>query len=183
MLTKNYNFGQLVELLCVIGQVAPDSRSTFVSRIMQLQRLGFPDGVNVGHGKRMRYSFVEIYKLAIAFEILATGVTPRISLNAIRENWEIIFESIENFFDKNSNEKCPNFPEKVIVMRPSCSDFAVCTGLIFQTVELPNLISVILKSSENRDRGCLVVIRIYTIFRRIEGYLIGQNSVAGELLR
>ena len=170
MTAKSYTFRQLVDFLCVIGQVAPESKSTFVSRLMQLQRLGFPDGVNVGHGVRMKYSIVEIYKLALAFEILATGLPPRVTLSAIRENWDVICGCIETFFDQAGSDNFDSLLEIVILMMPNCSDFTVCSGLIMQIVDFSNLADVLSNSSEISGRSGFVVIRLHNLLRRIEKY-------------
>lgn len=174
---KTYTFRQLVDFLCVVGQVAPESKSTFVSRIMQLQRLGFPDGVNVGHGVRMKYSIVEIYKLALAFEILATGLPPRVTLSAIRENWDLIDGCIETFFDQATSDNFKSPSEIVILMMPGCSDFTVCSGLVLQIVDFSGLFDVLSNSSEISGRSGLVVVRLHNLLRRIEKYSDNHLSI------
>lgn len=68
--------------------VHPDKFATFRSRMKQLQRLEFPAGVNIGRGVRMTYTAEHLLQLAVAFEVMGTGVAAKAATELVSEYWD-----------------------------------------------------------------------------------------------
>jgi len=67
--------------------VHPDKIGTFRSRMKQLQRLEFPAGVNIGRGVRMTYTAEHLLQLAVAFEVIGTGLAAKAATDLVSEHW------------------------------------------------------------------------------------------------
>lgn len=70
--------------------VLADDLPKFRARIKQLQRLGFPEGVNVGRGVRMPYELVHLIQLAVAFELLDCGLPAKFVTESVARGWDRI---------------------------------------------------------------------------------------------
>lgn len=68
--------------------VHPDKISTFRSRMKQLQRLEFPVGVNIGRGVRMTYTAEHLLQLAVAFEVIGTGLAAKAATDLVTTYWD-----------------------------------------------------------------------------------------------
>ena len=67
--------------------VPPDDLGKFRARLKQLQRLGFPDGVNIGRGARMPYSEHHLIQLAVALEVMNCGVPAKFATDVVSRLW------------------------------------------------------------------------------------------------
>jgi hypothetical protein len=68
-------------------RIDPDRMGTFKSRIKQLQRLGFPEGVNIGRGEKMVYNASHLFQLATAFELIGAGLPADRATKIVTHNW------------------------------------------------------------------------------------------------
>lgn len=82
------SYRQLEVILAAYLNVHPDKIGTFRSRMKQLQRLEFPAGVNIGRGVRMTYSAEHLLQLAVAFEVIGTGLAAKAATDLVSEFWE-----------------------------------------------------------------------------------------------
>lgn len=82
------SYRQLEAILAAYLNVHPDKVATFRSRMKQLQRLEFPMGVNIGRGVRMTYSAEHLLQLAVAFEVIGTGVPAKAATELVSQYWE-----------------------------------------------------------------------------------------------
>lgn len=80
-------YRQLEAILAAYLGVHPDKVSTFRSRMKQLQRLEFPHGVNIGRGVRMTYTAEHLLQLAVAFEVLGTGLAAKAATDLVSSHW------------------------------------------------------------------------------------------------
>jgi hypothetical protein len=67
--------------------VAEADRARFLGRIKQLQRLGFPEGVNIGRGEKLDYTLRHLFQMAVAFELINSGITAKPATRIVSENW------------------------------------------------------------------------------------------------
>lgn len=88
MTRVKFSFGALEQSLAVGFRIPPDDFPKFRARIKQLQRLGFPDGVNIGRGAKMPYSTEHLLKLGTAFALLDTGLTAKLVTERVEGDWE-----------------------------------------------------------------------------------------------
>lgn len=81
------SYRQLEATLAAYLNVHPEKIGTFRSRMKQLQRLEFPVGVNIGRGVRMTYSADHLLQLAVAFEIIGTGLAAKAATDLVTKYW------------------------------------------------------------------------------------------------
>ena len=81
------SYRQLEATLAAYLNVNPDKIGTFRSRMKQLQRLEFPAGVNIGRGVRMTYSAEHLLQLAVAFEVIGTGLAAKAATDLVNQFW------------------------------------------------------------------------------------------------
>ena len=53
-----------------------------------LQRLELPAGVNIGRGVRMTYSAEHLLQLAVAFEVIGTGLAAKAATDLVNQFWD-----------------------------------------------------------------------------------------------
>lgn len=82
------SYKRLEATLLAHFQINPDKASTFKSRIKQLQRLGFPPGVNIGRGAKMEYSATHLFKLVTALELISAGIPADRATKIVSSDWE-----------------------------------------------------------------------------------------------
>lgn len=81
------SYRQLEATLAAYLGVHPDRLGTFRSRLKQLQRLEFPAGVNIGRGTRMNYGTEHLLQLAVAFELIGTGMPAKTATQTVLQYW------------------------------------------------------------------------------------------------
>lgn len=82
------SFKQVVAILKDVNGIHADRQSAFESRLKQWQKMGFPDGVNVGKGTRASYGAKQVYQLAICLALLEIGMTPERAHEVVRLGWK-----------------------------------------------------------------------------------------------
>lgn len=111
------SFGGLERALVTALRVDPDRTETFRARLKQLQRLGFPPGVNVGRGTKMSYSTEHLVQLMFAFEMISTGIPAKTATEMVIQGWPRISSACRDMGDFN-----PLFgrrpPEVFVLFRP-----------------------------------------------------------------
>lgn len=97
------SFATLEATLAVHFGIRPDDYGKFRARIKQLQRLGFPPGVNVGRGTKFDYSIENFLQLAIAFELMNCGLTGKLVTDIVVEHWSKIAAGIWVAHERDPN--------------------------------------------------------------------------------
>lgn len=87
-------FGQVTDILMLANGIPEERRATFVSRLKQWQKMGFPERVNVGRGVKVGYGASQLYQLALHMRLLALGLTPERAQRVIRAAWPRLVGSI-----------------------------------------------------------------------------------------
>ena len=83
-------YRELESALAKLIGVYPDKRPRFQARLKQLQRMGFPEGVNAGKSARADYRAEQLFKLAFVLELLQIGITPERAISFVRSWWDKI---------------------------------------------------------------------------------------------
>lgn len=81
-------FGQVVDVLAAANGLHPEKRDTFIARLKQWQKAGFPAGVNVGKGARAKYGATQVFQLALLMRMLAMGLPPERAQEIILIGWD-----------------------------------------------------------------------------------------------
>ena len=81
------SYRQLEACLQDFLSVHPDSVPTLRARIKQLQRMGFPEGVNSGRGIKVTYSGEQVFQLATAFELISSGLSAEQAKKVVMGFW------------------------------------------------------------------------------------------------
>lgn len=82
------SYADVENVLAGLHRIADDKRVAFRARLKHLQRLGFPEGVNTGTGKRVSYTLSMLFQLALAMELTQVGLAPKRIVKIINLNWE-----------------------------------------------------------------------------------------------
>lgn len=83
-------YRELEAVLAKLIGVYPDRRPRFQARLKQLQRMGFPEGVNAGRSARAEYRADQLFKLAFVLELLQIGITPERAISFVQTWWDKI---------------------------------------------------------------------------------------------
>jgi hypothetical protein len=83
-------FGQIEAILATMEGVHEDRRGAFHSRLKQWQKMGFPQGVNVGRGVRAPYGANQLFQLVYMVELLRVGLTPDRAIETVIAAWDTI---------------------------------------------------------------------------------------------
>ncbi|NJC06857.1 hypothetical protein GGQ97_002650 [Sphingomonas kaistensis] len=86
-MSVEFDFREVEEVLQRLNRIAESKRVAFRGRIKHLQRLGFPRGANTGTGTRVRYTFPMLLQLALATELMQTGMSPVRIVQTINWSW------------------------------------------------------------------------------------------------
>lgn len=74
--------------------IPEERRETFVSRLKQWQKMGFPEKVNVGRGVKVGYGASQLFQLVLHMRLLAFGLTPERAQRVVRSAWQRLSASI-----------------------------------------------------------------------------------------
>lgn len=87
-------FGQVEAILATMEGVHDDRRGALQSRLKQWQKMGFPEGVNVGRGVRATYGADQLFQLVYMVELLRVGLTPDRAIETVTAAWDTIRSGI-----------------------------------------------------------------------------------------
>ncbi len=82
-------FSQVETTLASHLGVKEQHRDKFRARLKQLQRSGWPTGVNTG-GKRPKYEARQLLELALVLELLECGISPERAVRLIEGWWDSV---------------------------------------------------------------------------------------------
>ena len=87
-------FGQVTDILMLANAIPDERKATFVSRLKQWQKMGFPEGVNVGRGVRVSYDATQLFQLALHMRLLVIGLTPERAQLIVTAAWKEFRSSV-----------------------------------------------------------------------------------------
>ena len=87
-------FKEAAFVLSFANGITIENMQAFHSRMKQWQKMGFPDGVNVGRGVRAEYGATQIYQLAIMLKLMRVGLTPERAQHVVKAAWITFKDSI-----------------------------------------------------------------------------------------
>lgn len=74
--------------------ISEDRAGAFRSRLQHLQRLGFPEGVNTGRGKRAAYEWRHVIQLMVGLDLIDLGLTPDAAVHLVKRNTPKLTEAV-----------------------------------------------------------------------------------------
>lgn len=166
---RYFTFKEVFDFLCEIGSIGNERKATFCSRLQQLQRLGFPVGVNVGQGKKMKYSRAHVFQIAFAFEMFAVGLAPRVVIETTNNVWS----SFTKNFQKNnesSDLEMEIMLETKVLLSPKVLDFAIFDGFEIVIEDAISIASRVSDICNNLHRCGIVIINSGRIFEKVESF-------------
>lgn len=83
-------FREVETALAHLIGVHPGKRPRFQARLKQLQRMGFPEGINAGKTARATYTGGHLFQMAVVLELLQIGITPERAIRFSRTWWDMI---------------------------------------------------------------------------------------------
>jgi len=87
-------FAQAQFALGFVAQIAPERVEAFESRLKQWQKMGFPEGVNVGRGTKAAYGATQTFQLLFLLKLLQVGLTPDRAQRVVLAGWEAFKDAI-----------------------------------------------------------------------------------------
>lgn len=70
--------------------IVTDHEKAFRGRLQHLQRLGFPEGVNTGKGKKAIYGWKQFIQLSLVLDLIDLGIAPDAATTMIKSHWGYI---------------------------------------------------------------------------------------------
>jgi hypothetical protein len=98
-MTFELSSDRVAETLALLHEIGADKRVAFRARLKHFQRLGFPEGVNVGKGKSAKYGAGHVITLALALELAELGLTPERIVTLIRGDYFPVFAAVKGSTD------------------------------------------------------------------------------------
>lgn len=99
-------FSQVADILMLANNIPEERRGTFVSRLKQWQKMGFPTGVKgVGRGVKVSYGADQLYQLALHMRLLVLGLTPERAQRMICSAWDRLADAIVVTALRRANEE------------------------------------------------------------------------------
>lgn len=87
-------FAQAQFALAFVSQISPKRADAFEARLKQWQKMGFPEGVNVGRGVRASYGATQVHQLLFMMKLLQVGLTPERAQKVVLSGWPAFKDAI-----------------------------------------------------------------------------------------
>lgn len=114
--------------------VGPERAVAFRGRLQHLQRLGFPDGVRTGSGKKAGYGWKQVIQLMVALDLIDLGFTPDTAIRRVKGNTDqlvaALYRVVSNFETQAKlakaiqNERCPNSKTEIALTSAAALSFS-----------------------------------------------------------
>lgn len=85
---------ELEQLLIAINEVPEEDQAALTSRLKLLARLGVPEAEGVGTGRRAAYDLVNIFKVAIAIEMIQMSLSTEKAARLLTYAWPLGLSNI-----------------------------------------------------------------------------------------
>lgn len=102
----SYGFSEVEEALARLNFIAQEKRSAFSNRLKNMQRKGFPSGVNTGRGRAADYRPEHLVQLALALELITFGYSPEKAIEAVTISLEEIAAGVYRATDFDETIIC-----------------------------------------------------------------------------
>lgn len=90
----SFQYAEIFEVLMKKHKISKTKAISFRGRLQHFQRLGFPLGINTGRGKRVKYTWRELFLLGLALEYVEIGSTPERIVQEILKFEDILLTSL-----------------------------------------------------------------------------------------
>ena len=90
----SFQYSEIFDILSKKHQISKSKAISFRGRLQHFQRLGFPLGINTGRGKRVKYTWRELFLMGLALEYVEIGSTPERIVQEILKFEEILLASL-----------------------------------------------------------------------------------------
>lgn len=170
-------YRQLETTLAAYLEVHPDDMPRFRSRIKQLQRLEFPAGVNIGRGVRMSYTAVHLLQLAVAFELIGTGLPAKTATDLVINYWERFESAFGRAF---SRQKSPDWDPTYVCIPGQPPIPATKSPRVWVTVhDQKSLTTEVLHKPKTlgKGRAAMQILQVGYLFERINQLAVDVGHV------
>lgn len=74
-------------LIAHLHGIGGDDVPALASRLQNLRKTNFPDGVAAGSGRHFAYDAADVLGVAVAFELIEAFIPPAVAADVVRDNW------------------------------------------------------------------------------------------------
>ncbi len=175
------SFAQLEAVLSSYFRIDPERSATFRARLKQLQRLNFPQGVNVGRGARFGYELEHCLKIILALEILGQGIPAKLATDLIEDGWErfqVAFQMVPwEYYDD------PGSPQIYCLVNMDLIGDSYKSERSIEIYDSNFIKSKLL--DEDSELHCTIFMNVSSTIRKFKNILptirIKSHSLAGEI--
>ncbi|MEP2988257.1 MAG: hypothetical protein ABJN65_06150 [Parasphingorhabdus sp.] len=100
----SYQYSEIFNILSKKHRISGKKTVSFRGRLQHFQRLGFPLGINTGKGKRVKYTWRELFLMGLALEYVEIGSTPERIVQEILKFEDILLESLAKVASPQNSE-------------------------------------------------------------------------------
>lgn len=105
----SFQYSDIFEILSKKHQISKSKAISFRGRLQHFQRLGFPLGINTGRGKRVKYTWRELFLMGLALEYVEIGSTPERIVQEILKFEDMLLESLAKVASPENYEREGSF--------------------------------------------------------------------------
>lgn len=149
-----YSFRTVERCLRAVGHVQTDQEQTFHARILKMQRLGLPNGINVGRGIKKKYSLEHITQMLVALYLFSLTLPPRFVVGAVEDAWDPIVRYINNIAAQGPVRECDKQLDSLLIVEPILADISRSQGYMIRAI--PH--SDFLRDSSGSSSPCSIVL-------------------------
>lgn len=85
-----FSFGQIESVLSRVHDIDWPKRAAFISRLKHLQKQGIPRRGRPGKGRAGTFSPSQLMQMAVALELIQSGLPPKLAADMVLRNWECL---------------------------------------------------------------------------------------------
>lgn len=100
----SFQYSEIFEILMKKHKISESKSISFRGRLQHFQRLGFPIGINTGRGKRVKYTWRELFLMGLALEYVEIGSTPERIVQEILKFEDIVLEALAKVASPKESE-------------------------------------------------------------------------------
>lgn len=104
MSNVSYQYSEVFQILSRKHQISAKKTVPFRGRLQHFQRLGFPLGINTGKGRRVKYTWRELFLIGLALEYVEIGSTPERIVQEILKFEDVLLGSLAKVASPENSE-------------------------------------------------------------------------------
>ena len=90
----SFQYSEIFQILSKKHKISRSKSVSFRGRLQHFQRLGFPLGINTGRGRRVKYTWRELFLMGLALEYVEIGSTPERIVQEILKFEDILLDAV-----------------------------------------------------------------------------------------